>query len=346
MLYIVTGAAGHLGYTIAQRLLSEGCTVRALVLPRENCDDLQAAYPGSFTQIRGNVCDPASLEALFQGVGDEAVRVIHCAGLITIYGRFDKRVYHVNVEGTKNIVALCKEHGVEKLVYVSSVHALPELPKGRVAQEIRHFSTTVLNGCYARTKAEASQAVLDAAKEGLDAVIVQPAGIIGPSRSDSGNMTHLIRKFLAGHLPAAVRGGFDFVDVRDVADGAIAASRVGRSGECYILSNRFISLKEFFDTLAEVSGAKKLKVYLPLWIAKAFAPFSELYYRMARKTPLFTPYSLRTLSQNALYSHEKADKELGYHTRSLKETLTDTVAHILTPRKRRQRAHQTSLKPV
>ncbi len=345
-LYIVTGAAGNLGSCIAEKLLKAGNKVRALVLTNENCDELLKKYPNSFTQYVGNVCDKASMKPMFETDGMAAVRVIHCAGLITIYGKDDPRVYKINVGGTSNIVELCKETNVKKLVYVSSVHAIPEQPQGVLKTEVSDFDPKGLCGCYAKTKALASQIVLTAAKDGLDAVVVHPAGIIGPSAHETGNMATLIMKFIKGKLPTAVHGGYDFVDVRDVADGVISASVKGRKGECYILSNRFVSLRELFDTLAKVTGVKKLRVYLPVWFAKIFAPISELYYKLTKKTPLFTRYSLTTLKQNALFSHDKADRELGYKTRSLSETLKDTVAHIAPKRKQRSGVARTRMNKV
>ncbi|MDO4564428.1 MAG: NAD-dependent epimerase/dehydratase family protein [Clostridia bacterium] len=323
MIYLITGVAGNLGSKVAEKLLISGETVRGLVLEHESCAELKRDYPDRYFEYIGDVCEPASLNALFSGLEDQETAFIHCAGIISIYGRSDKRVEKVNVGGTKNVVDACIRNKAARLVYVSSVHALPEKRK-TVISEVKGFSHR-LSGCYSRTKAAASQLVLDAAKEGLPAVIVHPSGIIGPSRSDKGNIARLVELCLMGKLPAAVRGGFDFVDVRDVAGGIISAAQKGRSGECYILSNRYISIRELLDTLSKVSGAKKMKTYLPLGFAKLFAPFSEAYYRMTRKVPLFTPYSIKTLAQDARFSHKKADAELDYSTRPLEETLADTV---------------------
>jgi dihydroflavonol-4-reductase len=152
-------------------------------------------------------------------------------------------------------------------------------------------------------------------------------------------MTNLISVFLRGRLPAAVKGGFDFVDVRDVAAGITAAAEHGKKGECYILGNRFIPLREFFDTLSEVSGRRNVKLFLPIGLAKLFAPMQEIYCRLLHKPLLFTGYSLYAISQNSLYSSEKARRELGYSTRELRDTLRDTVnwARSCLPIKARRR---------
>jgi len=324
-IFVVTGAAGHLGSYVVRELLSQGKQVRALVLPHEMCPDFIDVNQHLLTEYVGDVCDPASLAPLFDDISPGEWVVIHCAGIVSITKKEDRRVYDVNVGGTANIIEICRKYSVKRLVYISSVHAIPPLPHGQMIREVQSFNPDAVPGYYDKTKAIATQLVLDAVRNGLDAVVVHPSGIIGPHGLPTGNMAQLITRYVRGKLPAAIHGGFDFVDVRDVAAGIAAVAKEGKSGECYILSNRFVELKEMFDILSEGSALKKLNLYLPLWIAKAFAPFTETYYRLARKTPLFTRYSLKTLSGNAMYSHDKASRELRYVTRSLKETLFDTA---------------------
>lgn len=335
LIYIVTGAAGHLGGHVVQELLHQGKEVRAFMLPGESCLPFAEYNEALLTQFTGDVRERDTLDPLFENAGSAQFIVIHCAGIISISEHEDPRVYDVNVNGTANVVRACIEHRAKRLVYVSSVHAIPLLPFGQHMKEISSFDPDAVKGYYAKTKAIATKLVLDAAKQGLDAVAVHPAGIIGPKGSPTGNMAHLIASFLHGRLPAAIHGGFDFVDVRDVARGIVLAAEKGRSGECYILSNRFIHLRELFDTLSELAGKKKLKLYLPLWVAKAVVPFTELYYKLSRTPPLFTRYSLFTITHNAAYSHEKATRELGYSTRPLKETLSDIVEWVKQSRRRR-----------
>ncbi len=322
-IYIVTGAAGHLGSHVTDALLQQGKEVRIFLLKGEQMPDFVSVSTKLYETYYGDVRDRASLDALFENAENASFTLIHCAGIISISEKEDPRIYGVNVGGTSNIIDACKAHGVNRLVYVSSVHAIPLLPEGQTMCEISSFCPDSVHGQYAKTKAAATQLVLDAAKAGLDAVVVHPAGIVGPGGLDTGNIPHMLGKLALGRFKVAVRGGFDFVDVRDVAEGILLAAEKGKSGECYILSNRFIDLKEFFNTFSDVAGLKRLKLYLPLFVAKAVAPFAELYYRLAHKTPVFTRYSLMTLSKNALYSHEKATRELGYSTRSFTDTMRD-----------------------
>ena len=326
--FIVTGAAGHLGSHVVNELLTQGRHVRALVLPHESCPDFIEENRHLLREYTGDVCDPDSLVKVFSDISSGNLIVIHCAGIVSITKKENPRVYAVNVGGTANILDACKKYNVNRLVYVSSVHAIPPLPHGQIMREVDAFDPDSVPGYYDKTKALATQLVLDAAASGLDAVVVHPSGIVGPQGLSTGNMARLMTLYVLGKLPVAVHGGFDFVDVRDVAKGIIAAVTGAKSGECYILSNRYVDLREMFDTLSKAVAVKRLKMYLPLWIAKAFAPFAEIYYRLSHTAPLFTRYSLFTLSGNAVYSHEKASRDFGYCTRSLKDTLNDTALWI------------------
>ena len=322
-LYLVTGATGHLGNTLIQKLISRGERVRALVLPG---DKLLEHLPSGPELCFGDVSDSSSLHPFFEADGDELI-VIHCAAIVSITAGQKQKIYNINVQGTRNVVDLCVKHKVKKLVYVSSVHALPLLPKGKTMTEIGEFSPLIVHGYYAKTKAEASSYVMKAASNGLNVSIVHPSGIIGPFDNGCSPMTELFINIDANRLPACVTGGYDFVDVRDVADGILSCCENGRSGECYILSGSYISVPEIIRTMSEALGAKT-PVTLPIWLAKAAAPFAELYSRLSNKTALFTSYSLFTLSSNSLFSNKKAEKELGFKPRPFRETVTDTVAWL------------------
>jgi dihydroflavonol-4-reductase len=196
MVYCVTGSAGHLGSHVVKALLERGDAVRALVLPGERCPDY---VPGSgqLTEIEGDVRDASALMRLMEGCGGEAV-VIHCAGIVEISGRANRRLHDVNVGGTENVLSACKQYGARRLVYVSSVHAIPILPSGQTMREIDAFSPDDVAGPYDKSKAEATQLVLDAVKDGLDAVCVHPAGIIGPHGNPAVGAARLITACLEG----------------------------------------------------------------------------------------------------------------------------------------------------
>ena len=320
--YIMTGANGHLGNTIARKLVADNQEVRALVLPNDPVKSLDEVNCDIFY---GDVTDKNSLEDIFNVKQSDETIVIHCAGIVSIASKYQKSVYNVNVLGTKNIVDMSLAKKVSKFVYVSSVHAIPEQPKGKIIAEISDFNPENVVGLYAKTKAEATNYVLSKTKEGLNACVVHPSGIIGPNDYGHGHLTQMIMDYLDGRLTACVKGGYDFVDVRDVADGVLRAVEHGKSGECYILSNQYFTVSDILNRLSTISGKRPIKTVLPLWFAKLTAPIAEQYYKFLKQPPLYTSYSLFTLSSNANFSHEKATKELGYINRDIDDTLSDTV---------------------
>ncbi len=318
-LYIVTGAAGHLAGTILRLLSKTGCRARGLILPGESPDALAGVE-----YIEGDITRPESLDPLFRNNDGADVTVIHAAGLISISNYITPKLHEVNVTGTENIIYKCLEHDVKRLVYVSSVHAIPDAPNGGTIREISDFSPESVSGAYAKTKAEATLRVQQAADAGLDAVIVHPSGIIGPYDEGRNHMVQLIAAYVRGKIPAGVSGGYDFVDVRDVARGCILAAEKGKCGESYILSNRYCSIKDLFGYIRLTSGGLR-KPCLPMWMAKAAAPIAELIGRLFHRRPLFTRYALQALTGNSIFSHDKATAELGFRPRDLKDTVADTV---------------------
>ena len=295
------------------------CEVMGLVLPGEHCEDSDNIH-----YVTGDVRDTDSLRPLFESEDGRDLYVIHTAGIIDISEKGSPLLYDVNINGTKNMIALCKEYGVRRLLYTSSVHAIPEKENGAVITETERFSPDIVTGAYAQTKAAATQAVLEAGKQGLDVVVVHPSGIIGPYDTTGNHLVQMIVDYIRGILPACVKGGYDFVDVRDVAKGCLLALEKGRSGSCYILSNRHYEIREVLGMARKVSHGKKLPV-LPMWAAKMFAPVMQWYAKLKKERPLYTKYSLHTLSSNDRFSHDKATSELGYRPRDLWETIRDTV---------------------
>lgn len=322
-LYIITGANGHLGSALIGELeKNKDCEVRGLVLAGEPVPSYK-----NVTYYEGDVRDGESIRRLLKNRDGRRTIVIHTAGIVAISEGISTQLYDVNVNGAKTIAAVCLEEKVDRLVYVSSVHAIPEKAKPQVLREVETFSAGLVEGGYAKTKAEATQAVLDAVAQGLDAVIVHPSGIIGPYNGQGNHLVQMIADYLRRRLPACVKGGYDFVDVRDVARGCLLAAEKGKCGECYILSNRHYDVKEVLGMVRENAGGRKLPV-LPMWMAKMAAPLLGWYAKLKKERPLYTRYSLYTLSSNDRFSHDKATKDLGWQPRDLSETVADTVTWI------------------
>lgn len=318
--YLVTGAAGHLGRTVIQDLLKNNKTIRILVLPSE-----KYIPKGNLEVFYGDVTNKESLFPFFDCPNNSEMIVIHCAGIVSITSKYNELVHRVNVIGTKNIVDLCVEKKVKRLIYVSSVHAIPEKCDKQCISEIKEFNPEDVVGYYAKTKSEASAYVYNAIRNGLNANIIHPSGICGPNDYGRGNLTSLVLDYMHDQLRIGTQGGYDFVDVRDVSNGILACVNQGRIGECYILSNEYYSVKTILDTLHDLTGKRKINIYLPYNFLKHTSIFVEYAYKLVKKPPLFTPYSMYTLNSNSNFTHEKASIELDFHPRNMRISLKDTI---------------------
>lgn len=325
--YIVTGANGFLGNNIIREInrTEPSAVVQALVSSPQRTDALSDLNCQTFT---GDVTKPGTLDEIFALPADSETYVIHCAAVVYIKSKPNPAVYEVNVQGTKNVAEKTLDIG-GKMIYVNSVHALTEKPNHEQITEQAHFYPDQVVGQYAKSKAEAANLILDLVqRRGLDACIVQPSGIIGPYDYKTSHLTQLIIDAATGRLKAGVRGGYDFVDVRDVSSGILAACQVANSGQSYILSGHYTTIPELFQLIAQAADTKPITTFLPLWLAKLTAPLSEVYYNLKQQPPLYTKYSLYTLESNANFSHAKAEKLLKFQPRPLADTIQDTVTWL------------------
>ena len=319
-MWLVTGATGHVGNVLVRKLLERGEKVRALILPGESRESI------SGLRVEAVEGDVLNLDAVFESM--RGVKgILHLAGVISIMPGPNPLVRKVNVEGTKNIIRAALERG-KKLIYTSSIHAIQRVENGVIDESVPYDMNNPY-GAYARSKAEATLEVLNAAQAGLDAVVTCPTGVIGPYDFRGSMMGAVIHDAAIAKPTLYVDGAYDFVDVRDVADGLIAAAENGKRGESYILSGQKISVRYLLETVREITGRSFFQMKIPFDLAKLAALFTPMYYQLANATPRFTPYSLEVLQSNSNISHAKATQELGYSPRSLYESIKDTVKWFL-----------------
>lgn len=275
-----------------------------------------------------DVTDPASVTEAFTRPDGARAFVVHCAGMVSIAGRASPMLERVNVGGTANVIAACRSTGVERLAYISSVHAIPEPDPATTVVETddpRDFDPRLVVGHYARSKAEATALVLEA--DDLWRVVIHPSGMIGPNDFGDTHMTRMVRDAVDGRLPAIVDGGYNFADVRDVSEGIIAAITKGRSGFCYILSGTTFRVTDLVRDVCRIVG-RRVPVKIPMWLARTVAPAAEFFAKLREVAPLYTSYSLRTLLMPSDFSHQRATTELGYRPRPMAETLSDTIGWL------------------
>lgn len=319
---LVTGATGHIGNVLVRHLLSRGERVRAMLMPGEDPSPLDGL---EVEQVEADVLDYQSL----LGALREVDVVYHLAGIISILPGRNHLVDAVNVIGTRNVLQAARLSGVNRLVYTSSIHALTRMPHGITIDETVPFDPYHAISAYDHSKAQASLEVLKAVQAGLDAVIACPTGVIGPYDYRGSEMGQLILDCVKQKPMFYVDGAYDFVDVRDVAQGLALAAERGQTGESYILSGERLSVIGMIKTVQDIIGKQLLTMKIPMRLARFATRFTPLYYHIARVKPRFTSYSLDTIISNSVISHAKARRELGYTPRPLRESLVDTVRWFL-----------------
>ena len=316
---LVTGAAGHLGNVLVRELLAKGKKVRALVLPGEDLKSLEGL---DVECVEGNILNKDDLRRACEGIDT----VFHLAALVAITPDMEDLLKKVNVDGTQNVVDVVQEMGVRRMVYTSSIHALERPPEGVAIDETLKFDANNPAGAYDRTKAQASLLVLDAIRNGMDGVIVCPTGVIGPYDFRRSELGEVIIDWMKHKPSISMQGHFDFVDVRDVAQGHILAMEKGKSGELYLLSGEQSEISSVRSLVQAAMGINTREIKFTAPIAYLVAPLAELYYRITKTRPKFTRYSVETLQSNSQINSTKAREELGYEHRNIVVTIKDTVA--------------------
>ena len=310
----VTGASGHSGANLLRALLAAEHSPRALV--RQDTRAIDGL------DVERASADLSDVDALTRAFEDMEV-VFHLAAAISLDGDPDGHVSQSNVVGTQNVIEACRRSNVRRLVHFSSVHALDP---GRSILVTEDNPLASEGSAYTRTKAEAESAVLGAATETLETVVISPSGIIGPEDHKPSPMGKTLAAIFRGRLPAVVDGGFDWVDVRDVADAAIRAAEVGKSGERYIVSGHYLDLPALGQMAAEVAEVRPPLFVFPIQLAMVAAGPTTRVCRLLKVDSPFTRESLEVLSLGHRYSHAKASEALGYRARPIEETLRDTFA--------------------
>jgi len=317
MKIVVTGASGHLGINLIRAIIAGGGEVRALT--HHNNTGLEKL---DIDLVNGDVLDVNTLNHAFEG----ADQVYHLAGYISLLVSDWAACSAVNVEGTRNVVNACRQAGVKRLVHFSSIHAFCQEPFAIPIDESRNFVDVKKAPAYDRSKAMGEQLVRKAIEEGLDAVIINPTAIIGPYDYRPSHTGQAIIQMATGRLPVLVDGGFDWVDARDVAQGAIRSAEIAPAGSRYLLSGHWLSLKALAGIVSSVSGVRAPAFVCPIGIANLCAPLVTFSAHLAGRRPIYTTGSLKAVISNRDTRHDKATAELGYAPRPLEETIRTTVA--------------------
>lgn len=323
----VTGGTGLLGNNLVRVLVTEGHSVKVLVRSAEKAQKLLGdlnveIVTGDMEDVSGFAEEMAGCDVMF-----------HTAAYFREYfgvGDHWRKLEKINVHGTIDVLNAAEEQGVGKVIYVSSSGVIGKTETGHPSDESTPADKHTMQNLYFHSKVVAEARVAEWLKEhDLPVVQILPSAIFGPGDAAPTSAGQLILDFLHDKMPAIPPGGFSIIDVRDVAKAMVTAVEKGRSGERYIISNRYASMSEIFSILAKVSGKAKPRLHMPVPVAMTYAYLSEGWARLTGSDPLVTVNAIRTLTANRNVAAHKAMRELDFMPRSLEDTFRDEVRWYL-----------------
>lgn len=316
----VTGAAGYLGSNLTDLLVEQGHEVVAI-------DRMRAAHwPESVTFIEGDVLDQAAMTEALDGVEV----LYHLVAMITLKQQ-DSVAWRLNTEGVRTVAQAARAAGVRKMVHASSVHSFNQYEcQGYINEQTLRSEGEHLP-VYDRSKWAGEIALREVIAEGLDAVICNPTGVYGPvdhGLSGLSRLNGILRDAARGRVPASIQGGYDLVDVRDVAIGLTLAAEKGRTGENYLLTGHDMEITAAMKIAAKATGRRGPAFAVPTNVVEKILPIAE---------PIAARFGSDVMSHAALgallskphVDGTKAREELGYAPRPAQETIKDLVSFFI-----------------
>ena len=306
MLAFVTGATGFLGSHVARALAEQGADLRLLVRPTSNLRNLEGLNTETTS---GDLRDPASLEKAMSG----CEVVFHVAADYRLWVQDPAEMYRSNVEGTRAILEAARKNKIRCVVYTSSVATMGFTGNGRPADEDSPVSLADMIGHYKRSKFMAEQVAMEAGRNDLRVITVNPTTPVGEQDIKPTPTGRIVVDFLKGKFPAYVETGLNLVDVRECALGHIAALEKGKSGERYILGGEDLTLKQILDKLGAISGLPSPKIKLPYFVAYAAGLVDQTVSgSLLGREPRATVETVRMGKKKMWASSDKAQRELGW----------------------------------
>ncbi|MBT1701579.1 NAD-dependent epimerase/dehydratase family protein [Fulvivirgaceae bacterium PWU4] len=323
----VTGANGLLGSFIVRKLLAQGEPF--IALKRKNSDvSLLADVQSSIQWKDADILDPVSMGEALENVSE----VIHAAAMVSFNPRDARKIFRVNVEGTRNVVNACLIGQVKKLVYISSVAALGRLKGQSEIDEGQKWTDNPLNSTYAESKYLAELEVFRAHEEGLNTVIVNPSVIL--AGADWNKSSAKLFKYVWDERPFYVDSFLNYVDVRDVADATYRLLRADHRGERFILNAGAIALPEFLSKMAVRFSKKPPAMRLNKTVLRLVAAGESVRSWLSRSEPLITRETARFAGTRFLYRNEKIKKQLNFEFQTIDQTLEWCCEYYMKQAKR------------
>ncbi len=312
---LVTGATGFLGTELIQQLSAQQLKVRALKRSGSTIPPLLAN--NKFIEwVIADINETESLADAFEGI----TQVYHCAAFISFDPKDKAKLLKINIEGTSNIVNLCLHHQV-RLLHVSSIAALGNAKKGQQITERDFWEYDPHVHAYAISKYEGEMEVWRGIAEGLDAVIVNPAVIIGKNAGFTGSGA--IFKLVKDGLKFYTDGATGIVDVEDVAKSMITLMNSEISGERYTLSADNLHYKDFFAQIAKGFELKAPTIEAKPWMLGIAWRAAKFVSWFTGKAPALTKDAARSSFNLSYYSNEKVKNAIPIQFKPLTQSILE-----------------------
>ncbi|MEA2780611.1 MAG: dihydroflavonol-4-reductase [Rhodospirillaceae bacterium] len=316
---LVTGGTGFVGSAVTRALVAAGRPIRVLARPgspRRNLDGLDVDI------VEGDMRDAADVDRAMAGVRF----LFHVAADYRLWAPDPREILRNNLTGTRNLMEAAIRHGVERIVYTSSVATIALSPDGRPADETGRLAEADAVGAYKRSKVAAERLVQAMiAERGLPAVIVNPSTPIGPRDVKPTPTGRIIVEAASGRMPGYVDTALNLVHVDDVAEGHLAALDRGRIGELYILGGENVALADMLADIAGIVGRPPPRLKFPRRLIYPIALAAEAVARVTGREPFVTRDGLRMAKYRMVFTSAKAERELGYRARPYRDGLIDAV---------------------
>ena len=325
----ITGATGFVGGHVARQYATWGASLRLLTRQTSRLDSLSGI---NAEMVKGDLRESEKLRSALTGCD----ALVHVAADYRLWVRDPEQMYAANVDGTRELLKLAREVGIQRVVYTSSVATMGFKADGTIVNEYTPVALSDMIGHYKRSKFLGEQEAIQAAKAGQHVIILNPTTPIGAGDAKPTPTGRIIVDFLNKKFPAYVDTGLNLVDVDEVARMHIVALDRGTPGERYILGGENLTLKQILDRMSAITGLPSPKMRVPHAVAMAFAFFDENFTGKLRgKEPRATVEAVRMGKKMMFASSTKAERELGFQVLpvypALRAAIDWFVAHGYAP---------------
>lgn len=342
MKLLITGGTGYIGSALVRYLRHTYPRNAALRLLVRSPGIARRLFPEPDIElVQGNIEDALSVERAAAGIDV----VFHVAGLVSFEQIFYRKLYRMNVEGTRQVVNACLVNGVKRLIHTSSTAAVGSAGDGKLSTEKTQFQDWQRRIGYMVSKYLGEMEVLRGVAEGLDAVIINPGIVFGNAtpgnevqdRNALGNGawkpahqspgTAMLTDIFKGKLPYYPVGGAGMVDIDDVVRAQDAAWRYGETGERYSIVSENLTYESIFRTIALYPHARS-RAAEPVgkWVGRMAGAGAELWGALTGITPTLTLDSVRAAERTLFYDNAKSVRDLKLRYRPFRETIERTLA--------------------